>query len=108
MTSFKVNQKRIEKLIEEATVDAYTTQEQFVGFCVILEEEMKFPFKAKVLGEEVEILSVFSRGNRILAKVKKDSRQHGVDILDLQEITERGNVERIEAYRQWHNDALWG
>ncbi|RKY61924.1 MAG: hypothetical protein DRP95_02250, partial [Candidatus Latescibacterota bacterium] len=44
---------RLERLIDEAIVDAYDEYEQFMGMVYALDENLNFPFRAEVLGEVV-------------------------------------------------------
>ena len=40
---------RLKELIEEAVVDAYTEEEQTVGFLTMIEEHLALPFTVKIL-----------------------------------------------------------
>ena len=48
----------IEEARENACVDAYDEHEQYVGFITAMEEELTFPFSAKVLGDVVTVVSM--------------------------------------------------
>ena len=50
-----ISTQRLDKLIEEATVDCYGDSEQITGFHVMLEEHLDLPFKTKVLGLDVTV-----------------------------------------------------
>src|SRR4051812_32431488 len=52
------DQARLRALIEEATVDCYDEDEQHVGLMTMVEENVVCPFKAKVIGEEVEVVEL--------------------------------------------------
>jgi hypothetical protein len=41
---------KLEKLIEEAVVDAYGEEEQVGGFLTMMEEHLALPFSANILG----------------------------------------------------------
>lgn len=97
----KPSPKKLEKMIEEATVDCHDEYEAMEGFVVMMEDELKFPFDAKMLGEDITVVSINSENNRIVAKVKKGSKQYIVDVLDLQDVKDVKSAEWIEAYRQW-------
>ena len=47
----RLDAEEVEAAHEDATVDAYDEYEQHTGFMTALEEELAFPFKAKVMGE---------------------------------------------------------
>lgn len=53
--SFRTDPERLEELIEEATVDCYDEEEQHSGLLTMIEDEVVFPFDAKVIGEIVQI-----------------------------------------------------
>ena len=48
--SFRTEPERPEELIEEATVDCYDEEEQHSGLLTMIENEVVFPFAAKVIG----------------------------------------------------------
>jgi Calcium binding len=45
--------RQLDKLIEEATVDAYDEEQQATGFFTMIEENLALPFRTRVLGIEV-------------------------------------------------------
>jgi len=51
----KISDARLERLIEEATVDAYNDSEQRVGFLTMIEENLDLPFMTCILGAEVRV-----------------------------------------------------
>jgi hypothetical protein len=56
--SFRTDPERLEELIEEATTDAYDDEEQHSGLLTMIEEHLGCPFKAKVIGEEIEVTDI--------------------------------------------------
>ena len=48
----------IDEARENACVDAYDEYEQYVGFITAMEEELSFPFSAKVLGDVVTVVAM--------------------------------------------------
>lgn len=92
----------LEKLIEEATIDCYDEYEQRAGFCATLEDKLHFPFKATVVGEEVDIIGLDQEDDRIVAICKRNNKKYSVDILSITvNPTEVNGSEWIEAYRKW-------
>jgi hypothetical protein len=96
--------RRIEKLIEEACVDAYTESEQEGGFLVGLEENLVCPSRARVIGEEVDVVGfdMDRSGRGIVAKVRRGGRTYTVNVTAL----EWGKkpppgAEWIDAYIRW-------
>ena len=58
MAKKKAGKERLRELIEEATIDCYNEEEQQVGFMTAIEENVVCPFKATVIGEEVEVVEL--------------------------------------------------
>ncbi|MGL5083630.1 MAG: calcium-binding protein [Microcoleaceae cyanobacterium] len=64
MATIKPDQAREERIDAEIIVDAYTEEEQVLGWYYYLQQKMGFPFKAKWLipsspeGKEVEVVSM--------------------------------------------------
>jgi len=80
----KTNTEELDKMIDEATVDAYDAYEQFMGVLYYIESNLSFPFKAKVLGDTIEVTGVddhqSSMGRGIVAKVRKQGREHTISL----------------------------
>ncbi len=95
----------LDELIEEAIVDAYGEQEQRVGFYTMLCDNLAFPFKAKIIGEEVTVSKLTMKDEqRILAVCQSKGRNYSVDIMDLEINTARVDASQwIAAYREWGN-----
>lgn len=94
----------LEKLIEEATVDAYNESEQDTGFLTMLEEHIPTPFRARVVGEDVDVqgFDVPDSGIGIVAVVKRGGKKYRVRLVELELGTPPPEgVEWIEAYKLW-------
>lgn len=93
----------LDQLIEEAIVDAYTDDEQLIGFSAMIEEHLAVPFKTHILGQEVTVAGIeLTDDDHIVAVCSRgDVKQH-IPILDLplpDPLPE--GAEWIEAYRRW-------
>ncbi len=77
---------KLREIIEEAIVDAYGDEEQEGGFLVLLEENLPFPFKALVVGEEVEVIGVDIGADErgIMAICKRGGKKHRVSVTSLE------------------------
>lgn len=53
----ELNEVAVSEALDEATVDAKDESEQHSGLFYAIAEEMQFPFAAKVLGEDVKVVS---------------------------------------------------
>ena len=50
--------EEVQVALEEATVDAYGEYEQHSGLLTMVQDQVVFPFSARVLGEEVEVVDM--------------------------------------------------
>ena len=103
LVRLRVSHAKLDKMIEEATVDAYGDSEQVVGFLTMLEEHLKLPFKTTVLGLAVTIDRVdITDDNQIVAVCSRGNLQQSVPILSLPLPTPPpAGAEWIEALRRW-------
>jgi hypothetical protein len=96
--------ERLRALIEEATVDCYNEEEEHTGFLTMVEDNLVCPFRAKVIGEEVEVTGFewpkYPGG--LLAVCQYKGKKHKVDITSLEWIEPRPKgFEWVEAYLAW-------
>ena len=95
------SEKKLDKLIEKATIDCYSDYEARSGFGATLEDELTVPFRATVLGEDVVVNKVDDEGDRIVAVIRKDKKLHNISILDLKDMKPANYALWIEAYRKF-------
>lgn len=93
----------LREMIEEATVDAYGQAEQAVGFLTMLEQHLRVPFQAEVLGVEVTVRRVHvTDANEIVAVCQRGRARQAIPILLLPLPSPPPcGWEWIEAYRRW-------
>ncbi len=95
----------LERRIEEALVDAYHEDEEFLGFLYTLENKLRFPLQAHILGEMVEVVGLDERASEsrrgVVAVVRKGKRKYRVSLLDLDIDATGTNREWLDAYRLW-------
>lgn len=101
MTKISLTDEQYEAIVEETTVDSYDIEEDIAGFCTLIQDNVKFPFTAKVVGEEIVVLDVDCNGREIKAKCQRDGKNYEVSILDLEYNPNLKGWEYIEAYRRW-------
>ena len=101
MNNKKYDKKKLDELIERATMDCYDESEALSGFAVTLEDELETPFTANVLGEDVVISRVLGDHKRIVAVIRKSKKLHKIDVLDLRNVKPARNAVWIEAYRRF-------
>ncbi len=87
----------------DAVVDAYTEEEQAVGFLTMMEDHLALPFSTNVLGVDVVVEKVdMTRDGQIVAICRHGKTRQGIGILDLPLPTPApGGAEWITAYRHW-------
>ena len=98
-----LSKARLKELIEEAVVDAYTEEEQIVGFLTMIEEHLALPLSVKILGVEVEVEKVdMTLDSQIVAFCCRGNTRQKVAILDLPlPVPAPAGAEWIAAYRCW-------
>ena len=94
---------KLERLIEQAVVDAYTEGEQVVGFLTMMEEHLALPFSANIFGVDVVVERVdMTRIGQIVAIYRHDKIRQRIGILDLPLPTPApAGTEWIAAYCHW-------
>jgi hypothetical protein len=100
----KKDEARLRALIEEATVDCYSEDEVQVGFQVTVADNVICPFKAKVIGEEVEVVELreaeMGYGVDAVCRYKGKEYRVNIDSLEWPKQKPQG-YEWVEAYRFW-------
>lgn len=102
--SFRTDPERLEELIEEATVDCHDEDEQHSGLLTVIEEEVVFPFKAKVLGDIVRITGVEwpDHGFGLQFTCEKNGATYKIDAGSIEWVEPLPEgFEWIEAYFAW-------
>ena len=93
----------LERLVEEATVDAYGESEQVTGLFTMIEENLKLPFVTKILGMDATVEKVdLSRRNDVNVICRRGSERQSIPILDLPlPSPQPSGWVWVEAYRHW-------
>ncbi|MGK5499962.1 hypothetical protein [Streptomyces sp. URMC 125] len=93
----------LEAMIEEATVDAYTEDEQLTGLFALLEEHLALPFTTEILGVEVTMRGIdLTSDGRIVAVCTRGRVRQSIGVLELPLPSPAPEgAEWIEAYRHW-------
>ena len=95
--------KYLDKLIDEATTDAYNESEQAGGFFALIEENLACPFTTQVLRQAVTVARVDITGrDQIVAICMLGKTTQAIRILDLPmpDPPPEGG-EWIAAFRRW-------
>ena len=99
----KLSKDDLERMVEEATVDAYNESEQVCGFYTMLENDLELPFTTAVLGAEITVERIdLTDDDHIVVVCRRGQERQRLPILDLPlpEPPPKG-WEWIEAYRHW-------
>jgi hypothetical protein len=101
--SWPPSPRRLDALIEEATVDAYGESEQATAFLTVLEECLALPFAGTVLGEAVVVEKIdLSEANELIAVCRRRGKRQKVRLLDLQlPVPRPEGAEWVAAYHRW-------
>ncbi len=96
-------QPDLDSLIDEITVDCNDEYEQLTGFEVAFDEDANFPCSGKVVGEEVEVLSVAIKDYRreLIATCKRGGRRYDIALLDVDLRADAATSRLLAAYRRW-------
>jgi len=99
----KVPSVDLDRLIEEATVDAHDESEQALGFYAMLEEHLAVPFQTEVLGVTVSVERIdLTADDQILAVCARNKSRQRVSIADLPLLDPPpAGSQWIDAYRRW-------
>lgn len=99
----RLSPARLERLIDEATVDAYDDSEQVVGLYSMIEDHLKLPIATEILGVPVVVESIeLTDDESIVAVCRAANKRQRIRIVDvpLPDPPPSGS-EWIEAYRKW-------
>lgn len=99
----RTDARALDRLIEEATVDAYDESEQRTGFYTMLEENLEVPFRTEVLGVEVTVERIaMNDAEEIVAVCTRGRTRQTIPIFDLPlPVPPPRGAEWIDAYRRW-------
>jgi hypothetical protein len=99
----KLSKDDLERMVGEATVDAYGESEQVCGFYTMLENDLELPFDTAVLGAEVTVERIdLTDDDRIVVVCQRGQKRQTLSILDLSlPAPPPKGWEWIEAYRHW-------
>lgn len=105
--SRSLRRRRLEQLIDEATVDAYRESEERGGIFTMIEENLAVPFETTVLGVAVVVERIdLTDGDEIVALCRRGKLRQSIPLLELPlpDPPPTGS-EWVEAYRYWARGA---
>ncbi len=108
MKERNAHEAKYEKMLEEATVDCYGEEEEFLGVLCALEDKLKFPFDAVVLVRPAKVVGVdaekssFRSGILLKARIGGCEKEQGVALFMI-DVADKGssNEKWIEWAKWW-------
>lgn len=99
----RIGKRRLEEMIEEATVDCDNDSERLMGWFTMIDENLTLPLETTVLAVPVSVERVdLDRSGQIVAICRRGRDRQSLPILDLPLPTPPPDgAEWIEAYRRW-------
>jgi len=100
---FTLPVRKLERLAEEATINAYSESEQATGFLTMIEGTIEQPFETEVLGVPVTVVRFdIEDRDQIVAICQRGRHKQSINLAQLPLPTPRPRrAEWIEAYRYW-------
>jgi hypothetical protein len=96
---------KLDKIIYEATLDAYNDYEQFSGWCVTLEENIRVPQECLTNGNPVTLTKIVDAngGLGINAVVRIGGKKGKKFLVPVESLALKNKRENafIEAYKKW-------
>ncbi len=103
----KFSEEELREMINEAMVDCYNESEEFMGVLYTLQDSMVFPFKAKALGETIDVVDIddesSGRGRGVVAKVEKQGKTYTIGLGDLEIDPDSVNSKWFQMLHYWNS-----
>ena len=82
-----IPEERLQELLEEAIVDCYDEEEEFMGVLISVDENANWPLPAQLTGIPVEVLgldeSASSLRRGIQARIQRQGKEYRASLSDL-------------------------
>jgi hypothetical protein len=100
------DESRLQALLEEAIVDCYDEEEEFMGVLITLNERLAWPLTAQWASQTLEVLgldeSVSSLRRGIVANVRQGDRAYTIGLADLTFIDlDKTSAEWLAMFHWW-------
>jgi hypothetical protein len=104
----RLSRARLDELVEEALVDAYGDSEQAAGFYTMMENELRLPFEAEILGVTASVESIgITEDDQLVAVCRNGSATQRISLTELPlPSPPPPGAEWIVAYRYWRTGAM--
>ena len=100
------DKSELRELLEEATVDCYDEDEQFMSLYTVMDESLPFPFPATVVGEAVSVLDLDGKHSSLFggihARVRRGDKEYVASLTSLNVGTANAEVAKwLAVYGYW-------
>jgi hypothetical protein len=98
--------ERLQVLLEEATVDCYDEEEEFMGVLISVDENVNWPLRAQLTGMPVEVLGLDEDASNlrrgIQARIRRQGKEYRASLSDLTfGDMDETSAEWLAMYRWW-------
>jgi hypothetical protein len=103
-----LSKQRLDELVEEALVDAYSEPEQVTGFYTMMENDLRLPFEAGILRMTVIVEDIdITEDDQLVAVCRKDKTKQRISLSELPlPLPLPKGVEWIAAYQHWRTGTI--
>ncbi len=103
----KLSEKELNEMIRYAAADCHDDDEVFMGILYTLQDELSFPFKAKALGDMVEVVDIdggsSGRGRGVVAEVRKQGKTYTIGLAELEIDPDSENSKWFQMLHYWNS-----
>ncbi|MCW5841751.1 MAG: hypothetical protein KIT77_10950 [Caldilinea sp.] len=102
----ELSDARYNELMDQAMLDCYGEEEEFSGVFCTLEDELRFPLQASLVGVPVVVHGLDSERSTthrgIVAVVERDGQRYPANLADLEFVApDEASAEWLAAFRRW-------
>ena len=101
-----ISEERLQELLDEAIVDCYDEEEEFMGVLISVDENVAWPLPAQLTGMSVEVLGLDESASNlrrgIVARIRRGGKEQRASLSDLTfGETDESSAEWLAMYRWW-------
>jgi len=102
----RTSKEELDRMIRKATVDCYNEDEAFMGVVYYLADRMSFPFKAKWIGDVVEVMGIDDEESEIegevITTIRTEDDEYTIGLDELETMSDDiENGKYFEMYKYW-------
>ena len=101
-----IPEERLQELLDEAIVDCYDEEEEFMGVLISVDENVNWPLPAQLAGMPVEVLGLDESASNlrrgIQARIRRQGKEYRASLSDLTfGDMDETSAEWLAMYRWW-------